>query len=155
RPFGHEDRTPPNRGVRRRRLLDGVREPAARRLRARPDRGRTTASLLPALGERRRRPLHRPLLPRLRVPPLRGQPHLPVPPRAGPGGSASPPALPGPDLRRRWQRGQPARGLASARDRRDPARGLGGRGDPLWPLGRLAVLVRGGGERFPRGAATT
>ena len=37
---------------------------------------------------------------------------------------------------------QPARRLAGARHRRDPARGLGGRRRPLRPLGRLALLVR-------------
>ena len=37
------------------------------------------------------------------------------------------PARPGPDLRRRRQRPQPARGLARPRDRRDPARVLGAR----------------------------
>ena len=62
------------------------------------------------------------------------------------------PALPGPDLRRRRQRRQPARRLAGARDRRDPARSLGGGRHSLRPLGRLAVLVRGGGDRLPRGA---
>ena len=44
---------------------------------------RAPAGLLSALGERRRRPLHRPLLPRLPGRPLRGQPHLALPPRAG------------------------------------------------------------------------
>ena len=127
-------------------------QPAARRLRARPDRGGAAAGLLPALGQRRRRPLHRPLLPRLLRPPLRGQPHLPLPPRAGARGPAPPPPLPGPDLRRRRQRRQPARRLAGARDRPDPARSLGGGGDPLRALGRLALLVRRGGDRLPRGA---
>ena len=78
-----EDGTSADRRLRRRRLLDGVRQPAARRLRARPDRSGAAAGLLPALGQRRRRPLHRPLLPRLLGRPLRGQPHLPLPPRAG------------------------------------------------------------------------
>ena len=84
---------------------------------------------------------------------LRGQPHLALPPRAGARGPARAPALPGPDLRRRRQRDQPARRLAGARHRRDPARGVGGRGRPLRPLGRLAVLVRRGGDRLPRRAA--
>ena len=150
RPSRHGIGATSDRRLRRRRLLDGVREPAARRLRARPDQGRAAARLLPALGQRRRRPLHRPLLPRLLRPPLRGQPHLALPPRAGPGGPAPPPALPGPDLRRRRQRRQPARRLAGARDRRDPARSWEAGVDPLRPLGRLALLVRRGGHRLPR-----
>ena len=84
---------------------------------------------------------------------LRGQPHLALPPRAGARGPARAPALPGPDLRRRRQRDQPARRLAGARHRRHPARSLGGRGRPLRPLRRLAVLVRGSGDRLPRRAA--
>ena len=71
----------------------------------------------------------------------------------GPEDLRAPPALPGPDLRRRRQRRQPARRLARARHRRDPARSLGSRGHPLRPLGRLALLVRRGGDRLPRRAA--
>ena len=41
--------------------------------------------------------------------------------------------------------------LAGARDRRDPARGVGGRRDPVRRLGRRAVLVRARAERLPRG----
>ena len=111
------------------------------------------AGLLPALGQRRRRPLRGPLLPRLPRRPLRGEPHLPLPPRAGPRGPARAPPLPGPDLRRRRQRDQPARRLAGARHRRDPARSVGGGRRPLRPLGRLALLVLGGGHRLPRRAA--
>ena len=153
RPFDDGDCASPDRGLRRRRLLDGVGKPAARRVRARALPARAAAGLLPALGERRRRPLRRPLLPRLPGRALRGEPRLALPPRAGPGGPARPPALPGPDLRRRRQRGQPARGLARARDRRDPARSLGSGRRPLRPLGRLALLVRRGGQRLPRRAA--
>ncbi len=57
-----------DRGVRWRRLLDGARQHAAGRLRARtrPRAGRRTAArLLPAHGERGRGPLHRALLPGL------------------------------------------------------------------------------------------
>ena len=60
---------------------------------------------------------------------------------------------PGPDLRRRRERHEPARRLAGPRDRRDPARGLGARDRPLRALGRLAVLVCGGRLDLPRAAA--
>ncbi len=64
-PFRHAYAAAPDRGVRRRRVLDGVGEHAARRLRAGADRRRAPAGLLPADRERRRRPLRRPLLPRV------------------------------------------------------------------------------------------
>ena len=153
RPFADGDCASSDRGLRRRRLLDGVGQPPARRVRARALPARAPARLLPALGQRRRRPLRRPLLPCLPGRALRGQPRLALPARAGPGRPARAPARPGPDLRRRRQRHQPARCLAGARDRRDPARGLGGRRRPLRPLGRLALLVRRGAQRLPRSAA--
>ena len=58
----------------------------------------------------------------------------PLPAGAGRPGHPLAPARPGPDLRRRRQPDQPARRLARARHRRDPARGLRGRRDPLRPL---------------------
>ena len=82
------------------------------------------ARLLPADRLRRRRPLRRALLPPLRRE-LRRQPRLAVPPRPGHrrgrGRPRQPPALPGPDLRRRRQRRQHARRLARARARRRAA----------------------------------
>ena len=59
----HARTTAPDRGVRRRRVLDRVGQHPARRLRAVADRRRATAGLLPADRQRRRRPLRRPLLP--------------------------------------------------------------------------------------------
>ena len=49
---------------------------------------RAAQGLLPALGQRRRRPLHRPLLPCLSRRSLRGQPHLALSSRAGARGPA-------------------------------------------------------------------
>ena len=63
---------------------------------------------------------------------------------------ATPPARPGPHLRGRRQRGQHARRLARARARRDPAQGLAPRRRAVRALGRLAVLVRAGAQRLPR-----
>ena len=77
-------------------------------------------------------------------------PPVAVSPRARAGRAPRAPARPGPDLRRRRQRHQPDRGLAGARDRRDPARVLGARRRPLRALGRLAVLVRRGRLDLPR-----
>src|SRR5262249_46791306 len=139
-----------DRRLRRRRLLDGGGQPAARRVRPRPQRLEAAAGLLPALGERRRRPLHRPLLPCLSPPPLPADPPPAVPPRAGAGGPASPPALAGPDLRRWRQPRQPARGLARPRPRLDPPGGVGSGRGPLRALSRVALLVRRVGHRISR-----
>src|SRR4051794_38692486 len=62
---------PPDRRVRRWRVLDGARQPPPRRPRARPDRRRAPARLLPADRLGRRRPLRRALLSRLLVRALR------------------------------------------------------------------------------------
>jgi len=104
------------------------------------------------LGLRRRRPLHRPLL-RAFSPPLRGQPHLAFPARARPG-----------DIRRHllsqdliYVGGGSVVSLLASGRRTGSTRSwrmLGSGSHPLRPLGRVAVLVRGGGHRLPRGAAT-
>ena len=97
-------------------------QPPARRVRARAHRARAAEGLLPAERKRRRRPLHRPLLPPLQRRSLRAVTPVALPPRAGARRPARAPPLPGPDLRRRRQRAQPARRLARARDRRHPPR---------------------------------
>ena len=138
---------PSGRGVRRRRLLDGGRQPAARRLRA-PSRRRAPEGLLHAHRVGRRRPLHRALLPR--GPGARCEPsHVSLfrrDKRRRPGRRvAEPPARAGPDLRRRRQRRVAARRVARARPRRRPARGWA-RGRAVRAERRLAVLVRRGGH---------
>ena len=114
--------------LRRRRLLDGGRQPAARRIRARAHRasaGRRSASCPPPAAT----PTTTSSASTAHFSADRCEPsHLSLFRREqGTGRPARAPALPGPDLRRRRQRHQPARGLARARDRRDPARGLGAR----------------------------
>ena len=153
-PPGAPRRASPDRRLRGRRVLDGERQPADGRLRPLPDRQGAAAGLLPALGERRRRPLHRPLLPRVRGRPCGGLAHLAVPAPPQPARPARAPALPGPDLRGRRQPRQPARGLAGPRPRRDPRRGLGARRRPLRPLSRRALLVHRRPERLQRPAGT-
>ena len=109
--------------------------------------------LLPAVGERRRRPLHRALLPRTSRPSAASRRTSRC--SAASAGSARParaPARPGPDLRRRRQRHQPARRVAGPRRRRGAARGLGARRRAVRAERRLAVLVRRGGHRLPRRA---
>ena len=117
-----------------------------------PGKARPRVCFLPQ-RQRRRRPLHRPLLPSLRGRALRGLAPVAVPARAGAGRAARAPALPGPDLRRRRQRHQPDRRLARARDRRDPARGAGSAGSILCGLsaGSLCWFARGGLD-LPRAA---
>ena len=111
---------------------------------------RAAARVLPALRQRRRRPLHRALLPRVRRRPLRAVAHLAVPARPRARRLPRAPARAGPDLRRRGQRAEPAGRVARARDRRGAARGLRGGGGALRGERRLAVLVRGGRDRLPR-----
>ena len=98
----HGGATVPDRGLRRRRVLDGRRQPAARRLRPGPDRGRAPARVLRAHGVGRRRPLRRALLPHLRRLRLRAQPPLALPPRPHRGDRRPrrAPARAGPHLRR-------------------------------------------------------
>ena len=137
-------------------LLDGGRQPAARRLRPRAHRReRPKVCFLPT-ASRRRRPLHRALLPRVLAGALRAVARLAVPPRQGRRARLRPrraPARPGPHLRRRRQRRLAARRLARARPRRGAARVLAARHRPVRPERRLAVLVRRGGHRVPRPAA--
>ena len=64
---------------------------------------------------------------RVRRPALRADAHLAVPARVAPGAAARAPARAGRHLRRRRLDDQPARALARARARRDPARGVAGR----------------------------
>ena len=115
---------PPDRRLRWRRVLDGAGKPAARRLRARAHRRRAAARVLRAHRLGRRRPLHRPVLPRLPVVDLRAVARLAVPPRQGRRDRLRrrrPPARAGPHLRRRRQRRVAARRLARARPRPGPA----------------------------------
>ena len=117
-------------------------------------RRRAPAGLLPALGQRRRGPLHRALLPRVRrraaasrrTSRCSAATTARRPPRA--------PARPGPDLRGGRQRAQPAGRVAGARHRRGAARGVGGGGGAVRRQRRLAVLVRGGRHGVPRPAAS-
>ena len=126
---------------------------AARRLRALPaPRKAAPARLLPADGQRRRGPLHRPLLPRLR----RGRcepSHVSLFRREQSAGDMHEQLLEQrPDLRRRRQRDQPARRLARARARRDAAARLGARRGAVRAQRGLAVLVRRGRDGLPRPA---
>src|SRR2546426_6179005 len=100
-----------------RRLLDGARALAARRLRALAHRSRPRARLLPADRVRRRRPLRRALLPPF-LARLRGQPRLALPARPGHrqrrGRPRGAPARAGPHLCLRRKRREHARRLARA-----------------------------------------
>ena len=69
-----------------------------------------------------------------------------------PGAAARAPARAGHHLRRRRLDGQPARALAGARARRDPARGVAGRDRPRRAERRLDVLVRVGRHDVDRAA---
>ena len=79
-------------------------------------------------------------------------PHLPVPAGPAPGAGARPPAGAGHHLRRRRLDDQPARLVAGARARRDPARGVAV-GDRARRAQRgVDVLVRVGHHQVRRGA---
>ena len=83
---------------------------------------------------------------------LRADAHLAVPARAASRAAARPPAGAGHHLRRRRLDDQPARALACARARRDPARGLAGGDRAGRPQRRLDVLVRVGRDQVGRDA---
>ena len=119
---------------------------------------RAPAGLLPADRLRRRRPLRRALLPRLRGRRLRAQPRLAVPPRPGAGASTGDLAahLLAQDLI--YVGGGSVLSLLGTwrahGHRPVAARGVAARRRPLRAERRLAVLVRRGGHRVPRRAAS-
>ncbi len=90
---------------------------------------------------------------RPRQPRLRPQRAVAVPARQPAGGGARPSALPGPDLRRRRQPRQPARGLGGARPRRRSCSSPGRRDPDRRPERRGDVLVRGRDHEGLRRAA--
>ena len=97
----------------------------------------------------------------VRRPAVRADARLAVPARRAPRAAARAPARAGRDLRRRRLDDQPARALARARARRDPARGVAGRHRARRAERRLDVLVRvgrhevaSGGRRSPAGSAS-
>ena len=112
-------------------------------------RRRAAADLHPADRQRRHLRADRALLRRLRRAALRALRRLALPPRPAADGAARPPALPGPDLRRRRQPGQPAGGLGGARARRDPQPRLAAGDRPRRPERRGDVLVRGRASPSP------
>ena len=143
------DATPADRGLRRRRLLDGAGQPAARRVRALAVPAQEAAGVLLPVGLRRRRPLRRALLPPLLQRGLRPVAHLALPARLRARRGARAPAQAGPDLRRRRVDPLAARRVARARHRRGPARRVAGRCHPLRRVRRFAVLVRLGPDGLP------
>ena len=147
------DAPTPDRRLRWRRVLDGGREPALGRLRARAGRGggpRPAEGLLPPDRVRGRRPLRGPLLPALRGESLRAVARVAVPARLRDRRRARAPARPGPRVRRRRQRHLPDGRAARARARRRAARGVGGRRRHVRAQRRVAVLVRRGDDGLPR-----
>ena len=104
------------------------------------DRGRRLRGADPALPDRVRRP------------PVRAERDLAVPARPRAGAAARAPARAGRHLRRRRLDDQPARAVARARARRDPARGVAGRDRAGRAERGLDVLVRGRHHQGARAA---
>ena len=93
-PCAHERKATPDRRLRRRRVLDGVGQSAARRPRPVADRGRMSAGVLPAHRQRGRRPLRGALLPRVPILAVSAVAHLAVSPRDRRGRPAMPTSRP-------------------------------------------------------------
>ena len=137
----------------RRRLHRRRRRPCARRARPAPHRhGAAEALPAPYRGRRLRVP-DPPLLRDLPRQAVRAVAHLAVPARPQTRPAARAPTRAGRDLRRRWLDGQPARDLARAGARHDPARGVGAGRRARRLERRLDVLVRVGRHDLVRRAA--
>ena len=132
------------------RLHDGAGEPRPRRLRPQPGAGaEPRICLLPTAGgdsEDQIRRFHTAFDDQLCEPTHISLFRLGL----APGAAARPPARAGRDLRRRRLDDQPARAVARARARRDPARGVAGRHRARRAERRVDVLVRVGRDEVDR-----